>query len=191
MVPFKIPYGIDKKTGEQVPLTAICTVTLTVDDWGEVSIDGQTVVDLSAGVEAPGEYGGHQKWTGSGNIALSSGSHTLSYKSSNISLPHPNFNVAICDVSLSAAWEEDGGKIDDDDIIDDDDDDDDCDCDDSCSMSGGEPGGGSRAIAMGELGPNFTSSSAGRGVEASLEKEELRWNCNFGVLRGQGTPLFL
>lgn len=42
---------------------------------------------------------------------------------------------------------------------------------------------------MGELGPKFTSSSAGRGVEASLTQEELRWDCSFGVLRGQGTPL--
>lgn len=175
---FDIPYGTDK-SGKPVALTAICSVTLTVDDWGSAYIDGVRVVNLTSEVEAPGEHGGHQVWSGAGCIALSSGSHTLSYQSSNISLPHPEYNISICNVTLSASWEEDGGR----------DDDDDCDCDDSCPTSGGEPEGGNRAIAAGEPGPKFTSSSAGRGVEASLTQEELRWDCSFGVLRGQGTPL--
>lgn len=38
---FEIPYGINEATGEQEELTAICSVTLTVDDWGSVSIDGE------------------------------------------------------------------------------------------------------------------------------------------------------
>lgn len=189
---FDIPYGTDE-SGKQVALTAICSVTLTVDDWGSASVDGTKVVDLSAGVEPPGERGGHAAWSGGGSIAVKSGSHSLSYESTNISIPHPEYNVSICNVSLNASWEEDGGKIDDDDDDDEEediiDDDDDCGCDDSYPTSGGEPGGGSRAIAMGELGPKFTSSSAGRGVEASLTQEELRWDCSFGVLRGQGTPL--
>ena len=181
---FVIPYGTNEETGERVPLTGICTVTLTVDDWGKAFVNEHLIVNLTPEVEPPGPRGGHETWTGCGSIALKSGSYAISYQSSNISLPHEKFNKSICNVSMSASWEEDGGRKDDDD-----DDDDDCDCDDSCSTSGGEPGGGNRAIAMGELGPKFTSSSAGRAVEASLEKDELRWNCSFGVLRGLGTPL--
>lgn len=45
---FNIPFGRNKKTGKEVVLAAICTVTLTADDWGSVSIDGTTVVDLSS-----------------------------------------------------------------------------------------------------------------------------------------------
>lgn len=176
---FEIPYGKNKKTGKKVELSAICTVTLTVDDWGSVLIDGETVVDLSSGVEPGGQHGGHTMWTDSGSIVLKSGTHTLSYESTNVSIPHEDFNVSICNVNLSAAWEEDGGKKDDS-----------CgQCSGStCSTNGGAPAE-ARALLSGGALPRFTTSSAGSAVNASLEEEEMRWSCSFGVLRGLGTML--
>ena len=174
-VPFEIPFGRNKKTGEQVVLTVNCTVTLTVDDWGSVSIDGKKVVELSPAVEPGGQHGGHTEWTGSDSIPLKSGMHTLSYESTNVNIPHESYNVSICDVRLTAAWEEDGGR-----------DDGGCGCNGTCSNEGGEP---PKTRGMGAELPKYKTSSAGSAVNASLEEEEMRWNCSFGVLRGLGTTL--
>ena len=93
---FEVPYGKEKDTGKQVVLTAICTVTMTVDDWGSAYIDGTKVVDMTEAIEPGGEYGGHRAWTRSGRITLKSGRHTLTYESTNISdYPNPEGNVSV------------------------------------------------------------------------------------------------
>lgn len=42
------------------PLEATCNMTLTVDDWGKMSVGEQTI-DMTSGGEGP--QGGHAKWS--------------------------------------------------------------------------------------------------------------------------------
>lgn len=176
---FEVPFK-ENEAAEQEPIQALCSISLTVDDWGTASVDGKKVVDLTSGVEDGGKHGGHQLWTGSGSCTVSSGSHTLSVQHTNIDMPDPNWNQAVCNYSISVVELEPGGEK----------------CEEECGCGENEPGdppGGvspesssfsSRSNAV-TLSP-FDSSGAGSGVVATATGWDMLWSCRMGTFRGIG-----
>ena len=74
------------------PLEATCNMTLTVDDWGKMSVGQSSTVaqeiDMTSGGEGP--QGGHAKWTKeSGEFTLKSGEYTLHVEQNNIDYDPP------------------------------------------------------------------------------------------------------
>lgn len=82
------------------PLEASCNMTLTVDDWGKMSVGDQTI-DMTSGGAGP--QGGHAKWTQeSGDFNLKSGSYTLHVEQSNIDYDPKDKNLSICDYAFES-----------------------------------------------------------------------------------------
>lgn len=81
-------------------------MTLTVDDWGKMSVGDQTI-DMTSGGAGP--QGGHAKWTQeSGDFNLKSGSYTLHVEQSNIDYDPKNKNLSICDYAFEAHVDKEG-----------------------------------------------------------------------------------
>lgn len=159
------------------PLEATCKMSLTVDDWGKMSV-GDQVIDMTSGGESP--QGGHAKWTKeSGGFKLKSGSHTLRVEQSNIDYNPPQGNVSICDYSFEAYLDKEGpapkgGKKKPN-----------CDCCNFDGEGGGcppPPAGRGRSAA-----PVFGNTSSGGGNAQALSNASLMyWGADFGHFRGLG-----
>ena len=83
---------------------ATAVASLTVDDWGKLTISGPGgtfELDLTPDADEPGELGGHQEWTKSGSFELSEGTYTLSITHQNIDIPHNEYNQSVCRYSVT------------------------------------------------------------------------------------------
>ena len=78
---------------------ATAVASLTVDDWGKLTISGPGgtfELDLTSAADEPGKLGGHQEWSKSGSFELSEGTYTLSVTHQNIDMPHNEYNQSVC-----------------------------------------------------------------------------------------------
>ena len=83
---------------------ATAVASLTVDDWGKLTISGPGgtfELDLTSAADEPGKLGGHQEWTKSGSFELSEGTYTLSVTHQNIDMPHNEYNQSVCRYSVT------------------------------------------------------------------------------------------
>ena len=83
---------------------ATAVASLTVDDWGKLTIagpGGTFELDLTSAADEPGELGGHQEWSKSGSFELSEGTYTLSVTHQNIDMPHNEYNQSLCRYSVT------------------------------------------------------------------------------------------
>ena len=83
---------------------ATAVASLTVDDWGKLTISGPGgtfELDLTSAADEPGELGGHQEWSKSGSFELSEGTYTLSITHQNIDMPHNEYNQSVCRYSVT------------------------------------------------------------------------------------------
>ena len=83
---------------------ATAVASLTVDDWGKLTIagpGGTFELDLTSAADEPGELGGHQEWSKSGSFELSEGTYTLSITHQNIDMPHNEYNQSVCRYSVT------------------------------------------------------------------------------------------
>ena len=83
---------------------ATAVASLTVDDWGKLTISGPGgtfELDLTPDADEPGELGGHQEWTKSGSFELSEGTYALSITHQNIDMPHNEYNQSVCRYSVT------------------------------------------------------------------------------------------
>ncbi len=83
---------------------ATAVASLTVDDWGKLTISGPGgtfELDLTPDADEPGELGGHQEWTKSGSFELSEGTYALSITHQNIDIPHNEYNQSVCRYSVT------------------------------------------------------------------------------------------
>ena len=83
---------------------ATAVASLTVDDWGKLTIagpGGTFELDLTSAADEPGELGGHRKWSKSGSFELSEGTYTLSITHQNIDMPHNGNNQSLCRYSVT------------------------------------------------------------------------------------------
>ena len=83
---------------------ATAVASLTVDDWGKLTIagpGGTFELDLTSAADEPGELGGHQEWTKSGSFELSEGTYALSITHQNIDMPHNEYNQSVCRYSVT------------------------------------------------------------------------------------------
>lgn len=83
---------------------ATVVASLTVDDWGKLTISGPGgtfELDLTSAADEPGELGGHQEWSKSGSFELSEGTYTLSITHQNIDMPHNEYNQSVCRYSVT------------------------------------------------------------------------------------------
>ncbi len=174
---------IDEK-GEAYPILVACAATLTVDDWGSVSLGGNSFLLMDSTVEEPGPRGGHPEWTRDASIQLGAGNHTLVISGSNIDMPDPQYNKFVCVGEFSAKVLEKGGE--------------ECPCG-SCSLDNDDDGGyndhstppntrsGSPQLAW---SPSpYSHSSAATSVTASSDEYRMLWSSNFGAIRGKGSGL--
>ncbi|WP_448806720.1 RHS repeat domain-containing protein [Akkermansia sp.] len=164
------------------PLEATCNMTLTVDDWGKMSVGQSSTVaqeiDMTSGGEGP--QGGHAKWTKeSGEFTLKSGEYTLHVEQSNIDYDPPENNISVCDYEFEAHIDKEGpatagGKKKPD-----------CDCCNFDGQGGGcppPPAGRSRSAA-----PVFgNTSSGGENAQAISDASLMYWGADFGHFRGLG-----
>lgn len=86
---------------------ATAVASLTVDDWGKLSISGPGgtfELDLTSAADDPGEMGGHQEWSKTDSFELISGEYTLMVTHENVELPsgEPNRSVCIYSVTVTA-----------------------------------------------------------------------------------------
>lgn len=159
------------------PLEASCNMTLTVDDWGKMSV-GDQIIDMTSGGAGP--QGGHAKWTQeSGDFNLKSGSYTLHVEQSNIDYDPKDKNLSICDYAFEAHVDKEGpppagGKKKPG-----------CDC---CSFDGngaGCPPPPTRRFrsAASVFG---NTSSGGENAQAISDASLMYWGADFGHFRGLG-----
>ena len=83
---------------------ATAVASLTVDDWGKLTISGPGgtfELDLTSAADEPGKLGGHQEWSKSGTFELSEGTYTLSVTHQNIDMPHNEYNQSVCRYSVT------------------------------------------------------------------------------------------
>ena len=83
---------------------ATAVASLTVDDWGKLTISGPGgtfELDLTSAADEPGKLGGHQEWSKSGSFELSEGTYTLSITHQNIDMPHNEYNQSVCRYSVT------------------------------------------------------------------------------------------
>ncbi|MBT9542678.1 RHS repeat domain-containing protein [Akkermansia muciniphila] len=83
---------------------ATVVASLTVDDWGKLTISGPGgtfELDLTSAADEPGKLGGHQEWSKSGSFELSEGTYTLSITHQNIDMPHNEYNQSVCRYSVT------------------------------------------------------------------------------------------
>lgn len=83
---------------------ATAVASLTVDDWGKLTISGPGgtfELDLTSAADEPGKLGGHQEWSKSGSFELSEGTYTLSVTHQNIDMPHNEYNQSVCRYSVT------------------------------------------------------------------------------------------
>ncbi|WP_300811394.1 RHS repeat domain-containing protein, partial [uncultured Akkermansia sp.] len=83
---------------------ATAVASLTVDDWGKLTISGPGgtfELDLTPDADEPGKLGGHQEWTKSGSFELSEGTYALSITHQNIDIPHNEYNQSVCRYSVT------------------------------------------------------------------------------------------
>ena len=171
-----IPWTTDEQ-GNIKPVTANLQVSYRVEDWGEVLLDDELIIDLTSRIEgSTGQWGGHTAWGKSSSAAISSGEHTLEFSYQNITMSDPNMNQIICEYSYKAVALEAGGKrapLE-------------CPCSgNTCSMEGGQNPPNARSSAN----ESFDSSSAGTSVIYDASDDSMVWSCNMGVLRGLGANL--
>ena len=159
------------------PLEATCNMTLTVDDWGKMSVGEQTI-DMTSGGEGP--QGGHAKWSKeSGEFTLKSGEYTLHVEQSNIDYDPKEKNLSICDYDFKAYIDKEGpatagGKKKPT-----------CDCCNFDGQGGGcppPPAGRSRSLAS-VFG---NTSSGGENAQAISDASLMYWGADFGHFRGLG-----
>lgn len=89
--------------------------SLTVDDWGKLSISGPGgtfELDLTSAAGDPGEMGGHQEWSKTDSFELIPGEYALTVTHENADLPssEPNKSVCIYSVTVTANGEEGGSS---------------------------------------------------------------------------------
>ena len=83
---------------------ATAVASLTVDDWGKLTISGPGgtfELDLTSAADEPGKLGGHQEWSKSGSFELSEGTYTLSITHQNIDMSHNEYNQSLCRYSVT------------------------------------------------------------------------------------------
>lgn len=173
-----VPMGVNEQ-GMPTPIHAQLQLTYTVEDWGTASVDGAMVMNFTTATSAPtGSYGGHTAWGGSRCVPISSGTHSISFTYSNITMPDADMNQIVCVYSYSVVELEPGGKKEPQPCSS---------CNGStCSAEGGQETPVSRSVG------DFTAaatSSAGSAVAAELTEDSMLWSCNMGTLRGLGALL--
>lgn len=97
---FKIPQGE----------SARLNVTLSVDDWGSLTIydsenNEKLSLKLTSEEEEAGPRGGHVYWTKTGAVSLPAGEYTIHVEQSNVTYPEKydsRHNISKCEVSLTA-----------------------------------------------------------------------------------------
>ncbi len=189
-IPFSIPYGpIDPDTQKPRVLKAMISMSLGVDDWGSMSIEGNGrqygLIDLMKSKDNPaGEHGGHAYQTGASNAELESGDYTLRVEQRNIDMDNPADNASICDYRMEGNLIEPGGVKKPA-----------CPC---CSTEGGDEGGEPsteplNAAARGRApfadspGDSWrTRSAGGSNARAVSTENAMFWQVTFGSFRGMG-----
>lgn len=180
--PYTRPTPEDPNPEPPEPLEATCNMTLTVDDWGKMSVGQSSTVakeiDMTSGGEGP--QGGHAEWTKeSGEFTLKSGDYTLHVEQSNIDYDPPQNNISVCDYSFEAHVDKEGpapkgGKKKPS-----------CDC---CNFDG--EGGGCPPAPTGRArstAPAFgNTSSGGENAQATSNASLMYWGADFGHFRGLG-----
>lgn len=171
-----IPWREDEQ-GNPKPILTNLRVSYRVEDWGDVYLDDELLIDLTSREEGTtGQWGGHTAWKKSKSATIASGEHTLEFSYQNITMSDPNMNQIICEYSYKAVVLESGGKKDPRK----------CPCSgNTCSPEGGQNPPGSQGIIKNTL----DSSSAGTDVVYKVTDDSMVWSCNMGVLRGLGTKL--
>ena len=169
-IPVSVPFGVDAE-GNPRPILARISATFRVEDWGFVTVDGKSILDMTRSRETPGIYGGHPTWPAeTASEVVASGEHVLEFHYENIEMADASNNKLVCEYSYRVVALEDGGVKDEEP----------CGCGgSSCSMDGGVPGARSGAAAAG-------SSSAGSEISATVTEDSLFWSCNVGTLRDNG-----
>ena len=171
-----IPWREDEQ-GNPKPILTNLRVSYRVEDWGDVYLDDELLIDLTSREEGvTGQWGGHTAWKKSKSATIASGEHTLEFSYQNITMSDPNMNQIICEYSYKAVVLESGGKKDPRK----------CPCSgNTCSPEGGQNPPGSQGI----INNTLDSSSAGTDVVYKVTDDSMVWSCNMGVLRGLGTKL--
>ncbi len=175
---FDIPYA-KGENDEPVSVLAKLEVKYTVEDWGEVTLDGKRIIGLmeSDGGSNEPTYRGHLEWSGDKEEEVKSGRHTLVFSYENIDMPR-DLNRSVCTYSYEARALEDGGKKEPNP----------CDCEgNTCSLEGGPDGPQTRSVVS-PL-PSRGTSSAASSVTYEATEDSMLWSCNIGNLRGLGAVL--
>ena len=169
----KIPW-VENEQGKPKSILANLQVSYRVEDWGDVWLDNQLLIDLTSREEGTtGQWGGHTAWKKSNSATISSGEHTLEFSYQNITMSDPNMNQIICEYSYKAVALESGGKKEPQE----------CPCSgNTCSLEGGQNPPNARSTTSN----TFDSSSAGTSVIYKVTDDSMVWSCNMGVLRGLG-----
>ena len=185
-----IPFGVDKE-GKPKSIRARCIASLTVDDWGSVKVDGETIVDMTKdnnSNQATGQ-GGHNKWTKTGSGELESGDHIIVVEQQNIDYNPSSGNISVCQYALKVVALEGGGKK--------------CgECPGTCEgesdtdgspstpsspsnspSSHNDPTAFKTARTQADL---LSSSSAGQSVVARVTESEMDWGFRMASFRGLG-----
>lgn len=171
-----IPWREDEQ-GNPKPILTNLRVSYRVEDWGDVYLDDELLIDLTSREEGvTGQWGGHTAWKKSNSATISSGEHTLEFSYQNITMSDPNMNQIICEYSYKAVALESGGKKEPQE----------CPCSgNTCSLEGGQNPPNARSTTSN----TFDSSSAGTSVVYKVTDDSMVWSCNMGVLRGLGANL--
>ncbi|MGN0810298.1 MAG: hypothetical protein ACI4PY_02240, partial [Akkermansia muciniphila] len=171
-----IPW-VEDEQGNPKSILANLQVSYRVEDWGDVCLDDELLIDLTSREEGTtGQWGGHTAWKKSKSATIASGEHTLDFSYQNITMSDPNMNQIICEYSYKAVALESGGKKEPRE----------CACSgNTCSLEGGQNPTGSHSTTN----DSFDSSSAGTSVVYKVTDDSMVWSCNMGVLRGLGAKL--
>ena len=176
---FEIPYA-QNEDGTEESILATCKLTISVEDWGTGSIDGEQLIDCTTNKEAPDNLGGHATWGGSASKTCASGAHSYGMTAQNITMDDPNQNKFVCTYSFEAVCLEAGGKKPKEP----------CGCEENtCSPDGGAPPPPQGRARAALPSPAFSASSAGSTVEAGIDENGLLWSCSAANLRGLGAQL--
>ncbi len=171
---FTIPPTTDPETNEVRQQFARASASVTAEDWGSATIDGEPVVNLSASMSQPDKLGGHGIWHASGSkVCGPGGSHTIAAEGFNITMADPADNLFVFTCALQATVLESGGKKDP--------------SKNECAAQADNTAGGRAASTRSRMGADsFATSSAATGITALIQDGQLAWSCNMGTLRGLG-----
>ncbi len=129
---------------------ATAVASLTVDDWGKLSISGPGgtfELDLTSAADDPGEMGGHQEWSKFDSFELIPGEYTLTVTHENVDLTNGEPNRSVCIYSVTVTANGGGG---------------------SSSSPSGSSSSGTEGNTSSSSGDGLSSSSSGYSSSSSV-----------------------